>query len=350
MMTVKLRKLRDQTIVVTGASSGIGLVTARMAAAAGARVMLTARNERALRSAVQEIRDGGGEAEFMAADVADAEAVERVAERAVRTFGGFDSWINNASASIYGRLTEVDLADKRRLMDVNFWGAVHGCRVAVPQLIERARGGYGGAIVNVGSALSDRAIPLQGIYCATKHALKAYTESLRMELEEDGAPISVSLVKPASIDTPFYAHARNYMDVAPRPIPPVYAPEVVARAILRCTERPTRDVFAGAAAKAISSLGQHAPRTTDRVMERALFDGQRTDRPASEQGPDNLWEAGVEGGDERLPYDGHVAESSAYTRATLQPRLATLVAAGIGLALAAGLRNRSSAPRSDRVE
>jgi NAD(P)-dependent dehydrogenase (short-subunit alcohol dehydrogenase family) len=230
-------------------------------------------------------------------------------------------------------------------MDVNFWGAVHGCRAAVPRLVERARDGYGCALVNVGSVLSDRAIPLQGIYCATKHALKAYTDALRMELEAEGAPVSVSLVKPASIDTPFYAHARNYMDVAPNPIPPVYAPEVAARAILRCTERPTRHVFAGGAGKALSAIGEGAPRATDRVMERTLFDLQRSDRPASEQGPDNLWEPGVEGGAERLPYDGHVAESSAYTRAAQQPGLTALVAAGLGLALVAALGTRAAGSR-----
>jgi NADP-dependent 3-hydroxy acid dehydrogenase YdfG len=160
--TLRLKKLRDQTLVITGASSGIGLATAKLAAAKGARVVLSSRNEDALRRAVNEIRGTGGRAMSVVADVADEQAVKNVADRAVENFGGFDTWINNAGVSIYGRLTEVPMEDKRRLFDVNFWGVVNGCRAAVPHLQRR-----GGALVNIGSIVSDRAIPLQGIYSAS---------------------------------------------------------------------------------------------------------------------------------------------------------------------------------------
>src|SRR5918993_909993 len=196
-MRLMLKPLDEQVIVITGASSGIGLVTAKAAAERGARVVLAARNERALRRAVEEIEADGGDAVYVVADVAEADDVEKIAKVAVREYGRVDTWVNNASTSIYGRVWEVPLEDKRRLFDVNFWGVVHGCRVALPHLKQR-----GGTIVNVGSVVSDRAVPLLGIYSASKHAVKGYTDALRMELEEDGAPIYVSLVKPASINTP----------------------------------------------------------------------------------------------------------------------------------------------------
>ena len=154
----KLKDLRDQTIVITGASSGIGLATARMAAERGARVVMSSRNEEDLRRACDEIRARGGHVSYVVADVAVPQAVDRIGETAVREFGGFDTWVNNAGVSIYGRLTEMPLEDKRRLFDTNFWGVVHGCRTAVRQLRHT-----GGAIINLGSIVPDRAVPLQAI-------------------------------------------------------------------------------------------------------------------------------------------------------------------------------------------
>jgi short-subunit dehydrogenase len=344
---VELKPLREQVIVITGASSGIGRATARMAAERGARVVLAARDREALRDAAEAIDRAADErlgarrrderrVLTVRCDVADADAVEGVAEAAVRAFGGFDTWVNNAGTSIYGTLDDVSLADMRRLMDVNFWGVVHGSRVAVARL----RTG-GGALVNVGSVLSDRAVPLQGIYCATKHAVQGFTDALRMELEAEEAPVSVSLVKPASIATPFYESARNYMTVQPRPVPPVYAPEVAARAILRCATRPTRSIYAGGAGPALAAAGGVAPRLTDRAMERALFAQQRGD--AAEPNPEgNLWapdDPGRERGREEA-LGRHVFERSAWTGAAARPGLTALVAAGLGLAAVAALGGR----------
>lgn len=274
-MRLRLKPLEAQVVVITGASSGIGRTAARLAAGRGARLVLAARDRGALEDAAAECERAGGRAVAVACDVAEVRDVQRLARSAERAFGGVDTWVNNAGTSIYGTLEEVALDDLRRLMDVNFWGVVHGSRAAVP-LLER-RGG--GALVNVGSVLSERAIPLQGMYCATKHAVLAFTDALRMELAHRGAPVSVSLVKPASIDTPFYDTARNYMPRRPRPVPPVYAPEVAARAILACAVRPTRDVYAGGAARVIAEAGWRAPRLTDRAMERVMFRGQQADEP-----------------------------------------------------------------------
>ena len=332
---IKLKKLKEQTVVITGASSGIGLATARMAARAGASVLLTSRNEQDLRRVTQEIRGRGGRASFTVADVADPDAVMRVAEMAVREFGGIDSWVNNAGVSIFGKLMEVPLEDKRRLFDTNFWGVVHGCRAAVKHLRD-----HGGAIINIGSIVSDRAIPLQGMYSASKHAVQGYTDALRMEMEHDRLPISLTLVKPSAIDTPYLEHARNYMEAAPNFPPPVYDPELVARAILRCAERPLREVTVGGGGRMMSVAGRVAPRTMDRYMEATMFHQQRdTERPIGRS--DSLYGPSRDGL-ARGPYSGHVKKSSVYTTAMLSDVTRVLPFLAAGVALAAGMRKYNS--------
>src|SRR5688572_21604511 len=274
-MKIPLLPLHEQVIVITGASSGIGLVTAKQAGQRGARVVLVARNGNDLDRAVEHIRGQGGRAIQVVADVAEPKQMERIAAAAVAEFGRIDTWVNNAAVSMYGRITELSIEDMRRQMDVNYWGQVYGSRVAVQHLRQR-----GGALINVASALADRAIPLQGNYCAAKHALKALTDALRMELEEEGVPISVTLLKPASIDTPFFEKARTYLDVEPQPVPPVYAPEVVADAILESAQRPVRELIAGGAGAKLSAA-RFVPRLADRYMERWTFAGQRTSIPAT---------------------------------------------------------------------
>jgi short-subunit dehydrogenase len=341
--TPKLKRLSDQTIVITGASSGIGLTTARMAAARGARVVLTSRNADELRRETDEIRRRGGRATFVVADVADADAMDRVAEVATREFGSLDTWVNNAGVSIYGKLTDVPLEDKKRLFDTNFWGTVNGCRTAVRNMRER-----GGALINIGSIVSDRAVPLQGMYSASKHAVQAYTDALRMELEHDRVPISVTLVKPSAINTPFIDHARNYMEAAPTYPPPVYAPEVVAEAILRCAEKRVREITVGGGRR-IALMGMAAPRTTDLYMERTMFRRQK-DFDRMEPPTDSLFTASGDGSEEG-PYRGRVHQSSAYTKAMMSDvvRALPLVAAGVMLAAASSRRSsrvpEPSAPR-----
>src|SRR5687767_9966421 len=285
-MKPRLKKLPDQTIVITGASSGIGLVTARMAAQRGARLVLNARSGEALQKLADEINSAspGGlkRAVAVPGDVASEEDMRRVAEAAIEHFGGIDTWVNNAGVSVYGRIEQVKMEDHRRLFETNFWGTVIGSRVACQYLLRGGGPGAGGALINVGSVLSDRAIPLQGMYCASKHAVKGFTDALRMELEEEGAPISVTLIKPSAVDTPYVRHAKNYMDVEPINPPPVYAPETVAEAILHCAEHPERDVTIGGGGRVLAALGQHAPRLTDRYMELTMFSQQRTDRPSGQ--------------------------------------------------------------------
>jgi short-subunit dehydrogenase len=343
-MTIRLLPLHEQVIVITGASSGIGLVTAKQAAARGARVVLVARNTRDLERAVDEIRQSGGRAIHVAADVSEQAEVAHIADAALQEFGRIDTWVNNAAVSMYGRITQLSVDDMRRQMDVNYWGQVYGSIVAVQHL--RARGG---ALINVGSALCDRAIPLQGNYCAAKHALKAFTDALRMELEEEGVPISVTLVKPASIDTPFFDKARTYLGVEPQPVPPVYAPEVAAEVILAAAERPIRELIAGGSGAKLSAA-RFAPRLADLYMERWTFDSQMTDKPVDGR-PDNLYEpVPDDGGARGQNWTGHTRESSVYTKAFLRPYAALAVCAGLtlGLAIAPRVQLRSPSRSENR--
>jgi short-subunit dehydrogenase len=338
-MHLELKKLEDQVIVITGATSGIGLVTARMAAKQGARLVLNARNEEVLRQITDEIDASGTEALYVVGDVGRFEQVKNIAVEAIQRFGGFDTWVNNAGVSIYGRVLNQSLEDQRRLFETNYWGVVHGSMVACEHMHAR-----GGALINMGSVLSDRAIPIQGTYCASKHAVKGYTDALRMELEENRTPISVTLIKPSAIDTPYRQHARNLMPMEPLNPPPVYAPETVAEAILYCAQHPTRDMFIGGGGMALAESGHHAPRLTDKVMQATMFNLQTSNRAKPANRRDSLHEFSHDGA-ERGGYPGHVAEWSAYTKAAQHPFLKGSLIAGGGLAAAAWWRYSSRGKR-----
>jgi short-subunit dehydrogenase len=332
----KLKKVADQVIVITGASSGIGLATARLAAKRGARVVLAARNDEDLGRVTDEIRLHGGRAIAVPADVANEADIERLGEAAVREFGRIDTWVNNAGLSIYGKLTEVPMADKRKLFDVNFWGVVHGCRTAIRHLRE-----HGGALINIGSEVSDRAVPLQGMYSASKHAVKAYTDALRMELEHDNVPISVTLVKPSAINTPFPEHARNYLEDGVPALPtPMYEPDVVAEAILTCAEKPIRDVMVGGAGRVQVMMGALAPRLTDLVMERSQWEKMK--RHDLEQPQEGSLERPQPDGRERGLPTGRPKQSSLYTKAVLSDVTRAVPFVAAGLVFAAGVRRMRS--------
>lgn len=284
-MAIRLRKLHDQVMVITGATSGIGLTTARLAAERGARLVLAARSRDALDELASELRGKGVQVETVAADVGEIGDVERIGAKAIERFGRIDTWVNNAGISVFGRLEEVKPEDHHRLFQTNFWGTVNGSLEAVRRMKHRG----GGAIINVGSEVSERSIPMQGMYASSKHAVKGFTDALRMELEKEGAPLQVTLVKPAAIDTMFAVHARNYMEMEPALPAPVYAPEVVADAILYCAEHPKRDIFAGGAAKMISAGSKAMPALFDRYMNATMFKQQKSDRPTAPNRKDALY-------------------------------------------------------------
>jgi short-subunit dehydrogenase len=335
-MRTRLKNVSEQVIVITGASSGIGLATAEMAVERGARVVLAARSEDELREIVARLNGSGRRATHVVADVSDEQAVQRIADRAVAEFGGFDTWVNNAGVSIYGRLLDVPMEDKRRVFETNFWGTVYGCKAAVEHLRSR-----GGALINIGSVVSDFAIPLQGIYSASKHAVKGYTDALRMELEAEGAPIAVTLIKPGAIDTPFPEHARKYQPEQAKHVPPVYPPEEVAHAILRCAEKPVREVVVGGGSRMMVAMAQVAPRLTDLYLERSAIAGQKRAEPANAD--DALFRPSHDRR-RRGTQPGYVMKSSVYTRAVLSDamRAAPIVALGAVLAASVAASRRAS--------
>jgi len=331
---MNLKKISEQTIVITGATSGIGLTTARMAAERGAKLVLVARNEDALRELAEEINSGGGHAIYHAADVAAEYELREAANKAKMELSGFDTWVNNAGGWIYGRITDVPTEDLRRLFETNVWGVVNGSKIAVEHLREQ-----GGALVNVGSEVSDAVVPLQGMYSASKHAVKAFTEALRMELEADGLPVAVSLVKPTAINTPFSQNAKNYLPYEPDLPPPLYAPELVAEAILYCAENGTPEFFVGEMAKLHSSMAKFMPRTSEKMNEMTIDSSQNAGYPPPPNRADGLYETNSDLRERGKP-ERFTMEQSVYQQSKLHPILTGALAVGAGLGIAAWISSR----------
>jgi short-subunit dehydrogenase len=336
-MTVRLKPVGDQVIVITGASSGIGLATARMFASRGARgLVIAARNEEALQEIARELTARGTRTIAVAADTSRREDLERIAQRAIETFGGFDTWVNDAAVALYGTLEEIPIEDQRQLFEVNYWGVVNGSLIAAGHLRQRG----GGSIINVGSVLSERAMILQTQYSASKHAVKGFTDGLRMELERDGAPISVTLIKPSGIDTPYVEHARNYLDEELKIPPPTYDPHLVAKAIVFAAENQKRELTVGFGGWVIGAMGNVAPRLTDKMMEMTGYSVQTTNQRERPQMRDNLYRARQDG-DEYSSLRGEPRQTSFFLAAQMHPLATAVLLAGLGAAVTAFLLPRS---------
>ena len=325
-MTIKLKAIKDQVIVITGASSGIGLVTARSAARRGAKVMLIARSENELGSIVQEINNDGGHADYAVADVGNPAAIAAAARAAVARFGRVDTWVNDAGVAIFAHLVDTPEDEHQRLFQTNYFGAVHGCLAAIPVLREQ-----GGALITVGSVASDIPSPTMGAYSASKHAVKAYVQALRIELQDQAPKISVTLVKPAGIDTPIAQHAANHEGGEAQIPPPVYDPQLVADAILDCAEHPRREITVGGAGRAQVLFAEHFPALFEKLAPRKR--GALTDKNKPQPSPSNLFE-GVRAGQERSG-EHEPRKTSVYTTAMKHPGVTALVGLG-GLAVTIG--------------
>ena len=339
---MKLKPIEEQVMVITGASSGMGLVTARRAAKRGARLVLVARAEEELKDLVDELRGQGREAVAVAADVTNEEDVKRIAATAVERFGGFDTWANLAGLTIYGSLDEVKPEDHRRLFDINYWGVFNGSMTAAKYLREK-----GGAIINMGSILSDMPVPFQGTYCASKHAVKAFTSTLRMELHREGAPISVSIIKPSSIDTPLRHHGKNYMSRMPQNPPPAYVPELAAEAILYCAEHPRREIVIGGGGRLNTFLYNLAPGAAERTMRKIMARLETTRERARPRDENSLYSPEPDG--KETGGTSPVFKHSVYTQAMLHPVATTVATTAVlgatAAALAWGTRRRRNRRR-----
>src|ERR1700733_445879 len=276
-----------QTVVITGASAGIGRAAARLFGAQGARVGRMARGEEGLRGAPEDVTAAGGTAHAVAADVADFAQVDAAATEIEETLGPVDVWVNVAFVSVFAPFAEITPEEFRRVTEVSYLGFVHGTMAALTRMRPRDAG----VIVQVGSALGERSIPLQSAYCGAKHAINGFTSSLRCELLHEGSGIRVTVVQMPAVNTPQFSWVRSRLPRHPQPVPPIYQPEVAARAIVRAAGRPgRREYLVGASTKATVLANRLVPGILDRYLARTGFDSQQTSEPESLARPDNLWQ------------------------------------------------------------
>lgn len=322
---MKLKPLDQQTIVITGGSSGIGLATARMAAKRGANVVIIARKDDGLEAAAGRIRAEGGRCDTISADVGSREEVKAAVAQVIERHGGFDTWVSNAGVGVYAKLEELSDEDHRQLFDTNYWGVVHCATEALPHLKKN-----GGALITTGSISSQMPAPVLSSYTASKYAVKGYIDSLRLELIHEKAPVSVTLIQPSGINTPFGEHALNMMDGRSKVPPPVYSPDIVAKAICHAAEHPTRDMIVGGAGRAMTLFSRLLPGVADQVFARAFFKtALDKDRPKRPEGGGGFHEGGGEG---TIYGEQSMRRTSLYTMMRARP-LASLA----GVAIAAGV-------------
>ncbi len=268
-------KRRDRVVVVTGASAGVGRAVARAFGAQGAKVGLVARTREALEDAAREIERAGGEALVLPLDVADAAAVEKAADEVVARWGHIDVWVNDAMVSVFSPVKEMKSEEYRRVTEVDYLGYVHGTQAALKHMLPADRG----HVIQIGSALVYRSIPLQSAYCASKAAIRGFTDSLRCELYHDHSHVKLSMVQLPAVNTPQFDVVRSRLPNHPQPVPPIFQPEVIARAVLYVADHPARELWVGwSAVKAI--LGQKIiPGLLDRYLGRMGYSAQQTDQP-----------------------------------------------------------------------
>jgi NAD(P)-dependent dehydrogenase (short-subunit alcohol dehydrogenase family) len=283
---MRLKSIKKQVVVMVGASSGIGRETALRFAERGAKMVLSARGAQGLNSLVDEIRRRGGEALAVGADVSEFSQVKSIADRTVERYGRIDTWVHLAAVSLYATFEQTTPEEFKRIIEVNLLGQVYGAMAALPHLRREGRG----ALVHVSSVEAKVSFPLQSAYAASKHGINGFLKSLRLELEHEKVPVSVTEVMPAGINTPFFNKARTKIGVKPMPVPPIYQPSLVADAILYAAEHPIPEVIVGGAAKAAVLTQRVAPAVTNALLRRTGFTSQRTNEPKSEDAPDNLFE------------------------------------------------------------
>ncbi|MFI6048881.1 SDR family oxidoreductase [Streptomyces violascens] len=339
-----------ETVVITGASAGIGRATARLFALRGANIALLARGEAGLRAAVREVEELGGHALAIPVDIADHDQVDKAADTAEAAFGPIDIWINVAFASVFAPFTEITPDEFRRVTDVTYLGFVHGTRSALARMVPRDRG----TIVQVGSALGERSIPLQSAYCGAKHAMNGFTSSVRTELLHNKSRVRITVVQMPAVNTPQFSWVRSRLKGHPQPVPPIYQPEVAARAVLFAADHPRRkQYYLGASTVATIWANRLVPAVLDRYLARTGYESQQREELAPESTRGNLWrpldqKPGADRGAHGI-FDEESRSRSLQAATAHHPVLAT--ATGLGALAAAALavrRYRKSPPAGAR--
>jgi short-subunit dehydrogenase len=339
----KHKPLSEQTIVITGGSSGIGLCTAEMAVERGAKVVLVSRNEGTLKEITERLKAKGAQADYVVADVGERDQVRNVVETVISRHGGFDTWVNNAGVGIYGMFEEISDEDHHKVFQTNYWGVVYGSLEALKHLKPR-----GGALINVGSISSEMPAPVLSAYTASKFAVMGFTDSLRLELMHDDAPVSVTLIKPSGMHTPFGEHAKNYMDARSQVPPPVYHPKLAAQAILHAAVYPIRSIRVGESGLGMTLLARLMPNLADRLFSVAFFK-TAADEGAAVRDTQALYEPGSDGkilGDQQ----DRIYETSLYTTAQIYPTATRALGFGAAaIAAALLMRRRRSARKASGI-
>jgi NAD(P)-dependent dehydrogenase (short-subunit alcohol dehydrogenase family) len=321
-----------RVVVVTGASAGVGRATIRAFAKERARIGLLARDDEGLEAAAEEIEKAGGEALAIPTDVADPRAVEEAADQVERRLGPIDVWVNNAMTSVFAPFWDVAADEFRRVTEVTYLGFVNGTMAALKRMRPRDRG----VIVQVGSALAYRAIPLQSAYCGAKHAVKGFTGSVRCELLHEHSGVEVVMVQLPALNTPQFDWILSRLPRRPQPVPPIYQPEVAARAIVWASHHPRREVWVGGTTVATILANRVVPGLLDRYLARTGFRSQQTDEPADRDRPANLWRPVDEDHGAHGAFDRRSHGASVQLWATTHKRWLTVAgAAAVGLALTA---------------
>ncbi|MFG2652623.1 SDR family oxidoreductase [Streptomyces sp. NPDC048436] len=329
-----------QTVVITGASAGIGRATARAFGARGDDVVLLARGQAGLDAAAREVEEAGGRALVVPTDVADHQAVEAAAEEAVRSFGRIDVWVNAGFTSVFAPFTEITAEEYERVTQVTYLGFVNGTRTALAHMTPRDAG----TIVQVGSALGARSIPLQSAYCGAKHAINGFTSSVRTELMHQGSGVRITVVQMPAVNTPQFSWVLSRLSRRPQPVAPIYQPEVAAAAVLQAADHPGRkQYFVGSGTTATLVANKIAPGLLDRYLARTGYDAQQTDQADDPDRRYNLWHPVDDDTDHGAhgSFDKESHRHDPQLWASRHPALAAVAAAGAACgAMALGARRR----------
>jgi NAD(P)-dependent dehydrogenase (short-subunit alcohol dehydrogenase family) len=303
-----------RVVVITGASAGVGRAAARAFADRGAAVALLARGEQGLGAAARELESRGGISIVVPTDVADPDAVESAADRVERDLGPIDVWVNNAMVSVFAPFKDISADDYRRVTEVTYLGCVHGTMSALRRMLPRDSG----VIVQVGSALAYRAIPLQSAYCGAKHAIEGFTESLRCELAHNKSKVRLTMVQLPALNTPQFHWVKTTLTRHPQPVPPIFQPEVAADAIVWAAEHPRREYWVGWATARAILANRLVPGLLDRYLARRGIDSQQADRPIEADRQNNLYEPVTGDFGARGEFDDQAKKASLLWRLTRQ--------------------------------